>query len=133
MTLAWTTQNVYRNALVFVVVGTALAVLLAVVGLPPVSIHGPQHFVGVMDPLCGMTRAVRALARGELGVAWAYNPASFVLGLAAVGVVVASVVGWVVGRWPTIRLVRPDLARAVALVLVAVLWVNQQSHAARLA
>jgi hypothetical protein len=40
--------------------------LLAVVGLPPVDLHGPIHYLGVMDPLCGMTRGSRLVTRGDL-------------------------------------------------------------------
>jgi hypothetical protein len=43
-------------------VGIAAAVALAAFGLPPIDLHSPLHYAGVMDPLCGMTRAVRMLA-----------------------------------------------------------------------
>jgi Protein of unknown function (DUF2752) len=97
-----------------------------------VSIHGPEHLLGLMDPQCGMTRAVQALARGQLGTAWAYNPASFPLAFAGVGILIGSVVGRVNGRWPTITFTRPEVVRVAAALLVALLWANQQLHASRL-
>jgi len=39
--------------------------VLAAVGLPPVDLHGPLHYLGVMDPLCGMTRGTVAVLRGR--------------------------------------------------------------------
>jgi hypothetical protein len=60
--------------------GLLAAGVLAVVGLPPVDLHGPLHRLGIMDPLCGMTRGVVAVLRGQLGRAVAYNPASPLFG-----------------------------------------------------
>jgi hypothetical protein len=45
-------------------------------GLPPVDLHAPLHYLAVMDPLCGMTRGVRLVARGDLAGAVRYNPAA---------------------------------------------------------
>ena len=131
--LAWTDRNPYAELFVLVAGGTALAVVLAIVGLPPISIHGPQHFAGIMDPLCGMTRAVRYLARGDVANAWAYNPAVFILAGIAGWIVVASLCGVVLGRWPLLVTPGHRLARGLAVALVAVLWANQQLHASRLA
>ncbi len=131
--LAWFARNPYTELLPLVVGGAALAAVLAIVGLPPISIHGPQHFVGIMDPLCGMTRAVRYLARGEVANAWAYNPAVFLLAVTAGSIVLASAYGAMTGRWPLLVAARPRLTRGMVMVLVAALWVNQQMHASRLA
>jgi hypothetical protein len=52
--------------------GVLAAGMLAVVGLPPVGLHGPLH-LGIMDPLCGMIRGTVAVVRGQLELAWVYN------------------------------------------------------------
>lgn len=112
----------------------APAVVLATVslrlfGLPPIDLHGPLHPLGVMDPLCGGTRAALALGRGDLGLAWEYNPLAPVLALA----VVASLARWcwarATGRWITVSVEdRRTLTVLVGLLVVA-LWLNQQANA----
>lgn len=129
----WSDSNPYGAVLPVVLVGMVLAAVLAVAGLPPVSIHEPLHFVGIMDPFCGMTRAARDLARGDLSGAWEYNPASYALALVAVGVVVISVVGRMTRSWVVVSFTRPNVVRVVAVALFALLWVNQQLHASLLA
>lgn len=43
--------------------------------ITPGARHSVLHFHGVMDPLCGATRAVCLPAlRGDLGTSWQYNP-----------------------------------------------------------
>jgi len=112
--------------------GLLTAAMLAVVGLPPVDLHGPLHYLGVMDPLCGMTRGTVAVLRGQLALAWAYNPASLLLVAGAALALGRWLVGWLTGRWLEVR-VRPSrVAWAVAAVAVLVLWANQQAHAALL-
>jgi hypothetical protein len=113
-------------------VGLLVAVAFAVFGLPPVDVHPPFHYVGVMDPLCGMTRGSVATVRGDLARAWWYNPGSpFVIlgGLALVG-------RWVGGRaagvWVEARLRRTPWTVAVVGLLTLALEVNQQMHATRL-
>ena len=54
--------------------GLVLAAAWALLGLPPVDLHGPLHRYGVMDPLCGGTRAVRLATLGGWADAWGYNP-----------------------------------------------------------
>ena len=112
----------------------ALALVLATVslrlfGLPPIDLHGPLHPLGVMDPLCGGTRAALAVGRGDLGLAWEYNPLVPVLAL----VVGASLARWcwgrATGRWITVNV---DDRRALIIllgVLVVALWLNQQANA----
>jgi hypothetical protein len=80
-------------------VGLALAAAMALVGLPPIDLHGPLHHVGIMDPLCGGTRAARLTAQGRLAQAWAYNPLGILAVLGAVAVVLRTAVGAVTGRW----------------------------------
>jgi len=102
---------------------------MALFGLPPADIHGPFHYVGIMDPLCGMTRAFRLLARGQLGRAVTYNPASPLLAVVLVGVVIRAAIGKTSGRWLDVTVVR---SRGMYLVIglgIAALWINQQIHA----
>lgn len=124
-------HDCYPQTTRVVAVGVGVALVLAVVGLPPVSIHEPWHSWGVMGPTCGMTRAVRLLARGDLGGAWSYNPASFAL--AAFGGLVLGRALWarLTGRWLVLSVSRPARLAAVAVsaVLIALLWWNQQNHA----
>src|SRR5712691_13436657 len=97
--LAWDDVDRHPGWLLGVVGAGSFAVALALIGLPPVSIHGPLHYVGIMDPLCGMTRAARLFARGNLSRAWRYNPGSFALAVVAFGVVLRASVGALAGRW----------------------------------
>lgn len=112
--------------------GGVLAVVLAIVGLPPISIHEPAHFLGIMGPSCGLTRASVFLARGELGEAWRCNPGSFVLAAIAGFIVARGMVGRLCGRWLEITFRHPRLLRVVVGAGVVLLWVNQQRHAALL-
>src|ERR671910_3157979 len=57
-------------------VGLAVGAVPAAFGMPPVDLHSPLHHMGIMDPLCGMTRGSAATMRGDLREAWWYNPAS---------------------------------------------------------
>src|SRR6266487_3544477 len=100
--------------------------IFAVTGPPPLDLHGPLHYLGIMDPLCGMTRGVLWTLRGRLERAWAYNPASLLLVAGALAVLVRAGVGWLTGRWLTVTLGharRPwsRLLPALALIAVAAL------------
>lgn len=114
-------------------VAVAAATTMAVFGLPPVDLHGPLHHLGIMDPLCGGTRAAMLTARGELALAWYYNPLGVLTVLAAAAVVLRAVVGLLTRRWVTVRLrLRRDQVPWVVgfvLVGVAVVWIRQQLHA----
>jgi hypothetical protein len=77
--------------------GIAGALALGLLGLPPVNIHEPTHFLGIMGPSCGMTQAVRLLARGDLSGAWRHNPGSFVLAAAAGLLLARALVGVATG------------------------------------
>ena len=70
--------------------GASIAVAMAIYGLPAVDLHPPLHRLGIMDPLCGGTRAARYAAQGRFEDAWTYNP----LGIVAVyGALLADDVG----------------------------------------
>ena len=112
--------------------GLLAAGVLAVVGLPPVDLHGPLHRLGIMDPLCGMTRGTVAVLHAQLGQAVAYNPASPLLVVGAVLAVSRWLVGKLTGRWVDATLRPTPITWAVAAVVVLALWVHQQTHAALL-
>jgi uncharacterized membrane protein YfcA len=111
--------------------GLVIAVLLAVVGIPHVDLHGPLHYLGVMDPLCGGTRSVYLTLHGRLHDAVRYNPAGPLLVAAAVALLIRAAIGWATGRWFTVGLPRRILI-PVAVVAIVALEVNQQLHAALL-
>jgi uncharacterized protein DUF2752 len=110
-------------------IGLCLAVALALFGLPPVGIHTPLRWIGGTCPLCGMTRAVRLLVRGEVSEALHYNPASPLVLVGGVGLLGRWFVGRLTHRWVDLS-VRwtPQLITVVSLA-VAVLWIRQQAHA----
>ncbi|MBT9254605.1 DUF2752 domain-containing protein [Phycicoccus sp. MAQZ13P-2] len=123
----------YRWLTVVAIGGVVAATVLAVVGLPSVDTHGPLHRWGVMGPTCGATRAAVFTARGELGLAWTYNP----LGIAAVagaGVMVLRA-GWgtLTSKWPAwVWSPAPTTRRVLwgtAWLLVVLLEVRQQGRA----
>ena len=127
--LRWEAHDRHGAITFFAIVGVLGAVAMALFGLPPADIHGPLHYIGIMDPLCGMTRAFRLLARGQLDRAVTYNPASPLLAVVLVGVVIRAAIGKTSGRWLDITVVR---SRGMYLVIglgIAALWINQQIHA----
>ena len=109
-----------------VLAGVGGALVMARFGLPPVDLHSPLHRVGVMDSLCGMTRASAALGRAHLATAWRYNPAVFLL--AAAVVLVRVVVAAATGTWWWVRARGWRVWLAVLGGAVS-LEVNQQLHA----
>lgn len=109
-------------ALLGVVAGTSLAVL----GLPAADLHGPLHYLGLMDPLCGATRGVRLAFLGDLAGAWRYNPAAIPLAAGAVFMVARSLLGWATGCWINAELKWTPTIKTVLCVLIVALWVNQQ-------
>lgn len=109
--------------------GLAVAIGFASFGLPPISLHGPLHFAGVMDPLCGMTRGTTATMRGEISEAMRFNPLSPLIPALLLATVVRSIGGRWSGRWLCTRYVIRPLPLALALIAVTALEVNQQLHA----
>ena len=107
---------------------TVAALAMGRWGLPPINLHTPLHRMGIMDPLCGMTRATAALARGDLATAWRYNPGVFLLAAAAGGVLLRLGVAAATGTWWRVRARGWPTWLVAAGVLVA-LQINQQLHA----
>ena len=107
------------------------ALVLAIVGVPSVDIHGPLHYVGIMDPFCGATRSVYLTMRGQWDAALRYNPGAPLLLIAAAALVLRGAVGWWSGRWVGVRVPRRAVI-AIALIVGIALEVRQQSNAALL-
>jgi hypothetical protein len=80
-------------ARIFLLAVLAGGVISAFCGVAPGDVHllpCPFHSItGVKCPGCGMTHACIALARGDIAMAWNYNPFSIGLILLAAGVAVA--------------------------------------------
>ncbi|MCB0906248.1 MAG: DUF2752 domain-containing protein [Nocardioidaceae bacterium] len=113
--------------------GAAAAVAMAVFGLPPVDLHGPLHRMGIMDPLCGGTRAARLTAQGHLSEAWRYNPLG-ILAVAAAGLAVLRLVVGVLGhRWLNVSIHWSARGKwvtaALVIALLVMLEIRQQGHA----
>jgi hypothetical protein len=110
--------------------GAAASLALWLLGLPPVDLHPPWHHVGVMDPLCGGTRAARLTMHGDLRKAWRYNPLGIAAVVAAFTVTGRAVLGIVSGRWIDVHIRSTKTATRVACTLAAAafvaLWIRQQ-------
>lgn len=108
--------------------GLIAAILLGMLGMPPVDLHGPLHYLGIMGPTCGMTRSVARAATGDLVGAWRYNPAGLLLVAGALACIARAALGWRTGRWLNLHLA---ISRRgwwmIALTLVA-LTIRQQLH-----
>lgn len=113
--------------------GLFAAAAMARFGLPPIDLHGPLHRMGIMDPLCGGTRAARLTAQGNLVDAWRYNPLGILATLAAGFASLRFLTGVATRRWLNLRFTwTPGRLRlAVALVVVATiaLEIRQQARA----
>ncbi|HAM23490.1 MAG TPA: hypothetical protein DCQ04_14750 [Actinobacteria bacterium] len=105
----------------FMAAGMLLAGVFAIVGLPPFDLPMPTWAFGVVTPTCGLTRASTALAKGQFGVAWAFNPAAYVLALVAVATAVRFVYGLVTKRWINVS-VRPTRLFWVCLGVFVIVW-----------
>lgn len=126
----WEEADRHREWTVLAVLGTVTAAVMALVGLPPLDLHGPLHYLGVMDPLCGGTRAARYTMLGRWDLAWRYNPLGLVAVLGAGLMVLRAVIGAISRRWWTpIPVLTTGVRRLliVALLLgVVALAVRQQ-------
>ena len=115
------------------VLAAGAALVMAVLGLPPVDLHGPLHKFGIMDPFCGGTRAARYAALGDLGNAWRYNPLSILIVYGAGLALLRAVVGLLSRRWVTFSIAwtpaRRRWAFAIAATLLVALEIRQQMRA----
>ena len=115
------------------VAGAIAAVAMATFGLPSIDLHPPLHRLGIMDPLCGGTRAARLTMQGRLGAAWTYNPLGIIATVAAVLSVVRLIIGVGTRHWVDLRISWSPPARrlafAVLVFAVIALEVRQQGRA----
>jgi hypothetical protein len=109
--------------------GAATIALLAVAGLRRIDLHGPLHWLGIMDPLCGGTRAVYLTMHGHPADAVHYNPAAPFVPVATLVLLVRAVVGRLYGCWITPAMPhRAVLACSAAIAMIA-LEIHQQLNA----
>lgn len=112
------------------VIGSMLfVVVLVVIGGSPIDLPMPTHAFGWVEPTCGLTRGSTALLRGDLGLAWKYNPASFLLVGGAFVWIVRTVVGWSTRCWLNLTVRPTTLSVAVIAIGSGLLWRVQQSNA----
>ena len=133
LAIEWSKSDRVRVVTVLGVAGLVASVAMAVFGLPPVDLHGPLHRMGIMDPLCGGTRAARLTAQGHLPEAWRYNPLGILATVAAALAVARLAVGVVMRRWLNVRVAwtprRIRLALAVLAIATVALEIRQQGRA----
>jgi len=136
ISVAWSRVDELRIVTVVGVLGLAAAVAMAVFGLPPVDLHGPLHRMGLMDPLCGGTRAARLTAQGNLAEAWKYNPLGILATVAAGAALARLAVGVLGRRWLNVHIAwtprRIRIALALAAVAIILLEIRQQARADQL-
>lgn len=129
----WADSDSSRYLPWLALVGVGAAAATAAFGLPPLNLHGPLHRFGIMDPLCGGTRATRALALGDVGTALRFNPIVVLLPVGVVGIAVRAAIGLTTGRWLHVRVRRSPALLVLVVVATAALWVRQQLNADLLA
>lgn len=133
LTIEWSEADRMRIVTLLGVAGLVASFAMAVFGLPPVDLHGPLHRMGIMDPLCGGTRAARLTAQGHLFEAWRYNPLGILATVAAALAAARLAVGIVMRRWINLRVAwtprRIRLALAVLAIATVVLEIRQQGRA----
>ena len=129
----WSRRDEMRLITWIGILGLAVAAVMARFGLPPVDLHGPLHRMGIMDPLCGGTRAARLTAQGKLAAAWTYNPLGILATVAAAAVALRLAVGLVFRRWLPFRIRWTPRLRWTALTVVFLaviaLEIRQQGRA----
>lgn len=110
--------------------GLLLAAMLAIIGGVPFDLPMmATHLVHWVEPTCGLTRGSTAIARGDLGLAWRYNPASFAVMTFGVLGLMRVATGVLTGRWVNIRPRIGPLGWVAVLIGVGLLGLHQQEHA----
>lgn len=109
-------------------IGIPLTLLLAVLGLPPIDIHGPLHYLGIMGPTCGITRGVMWTVRGDLARAWQFNPASLLVVLTLIGLTIRAAFGRTTGRWLNLHVRWHPWLWLIPALLAVLLAVRQQNN-----
>lgn len=119
----------HRRLTATAAVGLLAGGAMALFGLPPLDVHGPLHYAGIMGPLCGGTRSMHALMSGDVAMAWRYNPISFPLVIGAAGLLVRHITGWATGRWVNVGIGDRRVFWSITTLLLLTLVINQQLHA----
>jgi hypothetical protein len=127
--IGWDGVDRHRSLRVLAVAGLLTGAAIAVFGLPPIALHSPLRLVGMVCPLCGGTRAVQSLMRGDLAEAWRYNPIAFAVVPGALAVLIRHAVGLVGGRWLNVSIVHPRVFYGLLAVPFLALWIHQATHA----
>lgn len=122
----WETHDRHPTTTKLAIIGIPIAVIVAIVGLPPVDIHGPLHYLGIMGPTCGMTRGVMWSARGDLARAWQFNPASLLVIPSMVALIGRAIYARVTGRWLNLHLRWRPWLWIIPAVLIVLLSLRQQ-------
>ncbi len=97
-----------------------VGLVCALLGLLPFSTCASQHLLGVPCPGCGFTRALVALARGDLGASLGFHPVAVPL-LLGLGVFVSAALALPASspRWPRVV----AWASTGAAALLGAVWV----------
>jgi Protein of unknown function (DUF2752) len=127
-TAAWEQEDRYRTPTLLAFGMLGAAAVFAQLGLPPLPLHEPTHYAGIMAPSCGLTRGVVAIARGAPSAAWRYNPASFLVFTLGLALVVRAAAGWITGRWLRISVHLTPLSWIILAAAAIALEINQQMH-----
>ncbi len=100
-------------AIVASLVFLALNEPASVAAIPPCP---SAALLGVTCPGCGSLRAAHHALNGRLATAFRFNPALLLLGVPALGFVLAGLLGW---RAPAPRRLAPKLAWTLLVTLLA--------------
>lgn len=119
-------RNSHPALTIIAILGVPATLFLAIYGLPPIDVHGPLHYLGVMGPTCGVTRGVMWFTRGEFATAWAYNPISLLMVPAAVILLGRAIYGWSTGRWFNLTVSRSRWLAVLIVVGIVALTIRQQ-------
>ena len=110
--------------------GGLTAGVLALIGGFPLDMPMPTHAVGWVEPTCGLTRGTTAAARGDLALAWRYNPLSLMLVALGFAGALRVAARLMTGRWVNLRIPRPNaVGWAVLGVAVVAFTLYQQGNA----
>lgn len=133
LTVTWEPKDRHLWMTMLAFAGVFVAAVMAAFGLPPVDLHPFIHDLGVMDPLCGGTRAARYTAQGRFAEAWNLNPLGILTVLGGILTVGRALVGLVSRKWLTVRIGwtprRRWIAVAAFTILVTALEIRQQLRA----
>lgn len=125
----WESYDRHPTVTRVVLIGIPLVALLSVVGLPPIDLHGPVHYLGIMGPTCGMTRGVMWTARGDLAQAWHFNPASLLVLPALVLLAGRALLGRLTNRWLNLSIRWRRWLWVSVIAPVLLLSIRQQLYA----